>query len=58
MIPQGLSSKEVEERVFRGAVNGHTEVKTKGVRQIVLEHTLTLFNLLNLALALLLLDKI
>ncbi len=55
MIPQGLSSKEVEERVLRGAVNGHTEVKTKGVRQIVLEHTLTLFNLLNLALALLLL---
>jgi len=54
MIPQGLSAQEVEARVSQGAVNGNTEVKTKSVRQIVLEHTLTLFNFLNLALAFLL----
>ena len=51
MIPQGLTAQEVKARVEKGLVNGSSEVKTKSVRQIVLEHTLTLFNLLNLALA-------
>lgn len=49
----GLTSAEVEERVRAGKTNADTDVKTKSVWQIWREHLLTLFNLVNLVLALL-----
>ncbi len=51
----GLTDAEVAERVASGRVNANTDVRTKTVRQIVAEHALTLFNGVNLALALLVL---
>ena len=51
----GLTEVEVAERVAAGRTNANTDVKTKPVRQIVAEHALTLFNAVNLALALLVL---
>ena len=52
---RGLTDEEVAERVADGRTNANTDVKTKSVRQIVAEHALTLFNGVNLALALLVL---
>ena len=52
---RGLTDAEVAERVAEGRTNANTDVKTKSVRQIVAEHALTLFNGVNLALALLVL---
>ena len=52
---RGLTDEEVAERVEQGRTNANTDVKTKSVRQIVAEHALTLFNGVNLALALLVL---
>ena len=49
----GLSSAEVAERVAQGKTNANTDVKTKSVGQILREHALTLFNFVNLALAVL-----
>ncbi|RRF91007.1 MAG: HAD family hydrolase [Coriobacteriaceae bacterium] len=48
---RGLSDDEVRERVREGKVNADTDVKTKSVRQIVAEHTLTLFNAINVFMA-------
>ena len=50
---EGLSSAEVEERVAAGKTNANTDVKTKSVRQILAEHTFTLFNGVNVAMAIL-----
>ena len=50
---KGLSSAEVEERVKKGLVNGDMNIKTKSVKQIIFENTLTFFNFLNIALAVL-----
>lgn len=47
----GLTAAEVAERVARGQVNLNMELKTKSVRELVLENVLTLFNLINLVLA-------
>ena len=52
---RGLTEAEVAERVAQGRTNANTDVKTKSVRQIVAEHALTLFNGVNLALAVLVL---
>lgn len=52
---QGLSAEEVAQRKQAGLVNRKVDVVTKSVGQIILSHTLTLFNLLNFALALALL---
>ena len=52
---RGLTDDEVAERASRGLINANTDVKTKSVRQIVAEHALTLFNAVNLALAVLVL---
>lgn len=52
---RGLTEAEVAERVADGRTNANTDVKTKSVRQIVAEHALTLFNGVNLALAVLVL---
>ncbi|QOY59897.1 HAD-IC family P-type ATPase [Thermophilibacter immobilis] len=49
----GLSEAEVAERVAAGRTNANTDVRTKPTGEIVAEHTLTLFNGVNLALALL-----
>ncbi|MCF0136504.1 MAG: HAD-IC family P-type ATPase [Lachnospiraceae bacterium] len=48
----GLTSAQVQERMARGLVNGDTEVKTKSIRRIIAEHAVTLFNIINLLLAL------
>ena len=50
---RGLTSVEVAERVASGRVNTDADVKTKTVGQIVAGHALTLFNAVNLVLALL-----
>lgn len=49
---RGLTSAEVQERIARGQVNGNTDVKTKSIKKIILEHSITLFNILNILLAL------
>lgn len=48
----GLTAAEVAERVAAGAVNVDASVKTRSVKQIVLENVCTLFNLINVILAL------
>ena len=52
---RGLTDEEVATRVADGRTNANTDVKTKSVRQIVAEHALTLFNAVNLLLAVLVL---
>ena len=49
----GLTEAEVAERVAKGLTNANTDVKTKSVAQILSEHTFTLFNGVNAALAVL-----
>lgn len=48
----GLTEAEVKQRLKDGRCNRGQEAKTKSKGQIIREHTLTLFNLLNLFLAL------
>ena len=48
---RGLTSEEVVERIAAGKTNANTDVKTKSIAQILREHTFTLFNFVNLALA-------
>ena len=50
---RGLTEAEVAERVAAGKTNANTDVKTKTIGQILREHTFTLFNFVNLALAVL-----
>jgi len=52
---KGLTSAEVAERVAAGKVNGKQELQTKSVRKIVFDNVFTLFNGLNLVLAVLIL---
>ena len=49
----GLTSQEVAERVAAGKTNADTDVKTKTIGQIFREHAFTLFNFVNVALAVL-----
>lgn len=49
--PRGLTAAEVAERVARGDVNADVDVKTRSVRQIVRENICTLFNAINVILA-------
>ena len=49
----GLTSAEVAERVAAGKTNANTDVKTKTIGQIFREHAFTLFNFVNIALAVL-----
>ena len=51
----GLDDKQVEMRKQENLVNTLSTPKTKSIKQIVLFHTFTLFNLLNLSLGLLIL---
>ena len=48
---RGLTDDEVADRVREGKVNANVDVRTKTVGQILREHTLTLFNGVNVVLA-------
>ena len=54
-IERGLSSAEVEERIAAGKINLNMELKTKSVRELIIENLCTLFNLINVILAVLVL---
>src|SRR5574344_1644537 len=47
----GLTSEEVKERVNKGLIHYDTTTPTKSVKQIILENTITLFNIINIILA-------
>ena len=49
----GLTSAQVAERVAAGKTNANTDVKTKSIGQIFRERAFTLFNFVNVALAVL-----
>ena len=51
----GLTDEQVAERVAAGLTNANTDLKTKSIRQILAEHTFTLFNGINVFLAILVL---
>ncbi len=53
---EGLTKKEVEDRIQKGQVNISHDNISKSKKKIVLEHTLTYFNFLNLFLALIVLS--
>ena len=54
-IERGLSTTEVEERIAAGKINRNMELKTKSVRELIIENLCTLFNLINVVLAILVL---
>lgn len=47
----GLTKQQVQERILAGKVNTNASLRTKSVMQIMLENTCTLFNLVNVLLA-------
>ena len=47
----GLTLDEVQQRIDAGKVNVNTDLKTKSVRELVIENVCTLFNLINIVLA-------
>ena len=50
-IEKGLTEAQAEELAAQGKVNGSAEIKTKSVARIIRDNTLTCFNFLNIALA-------
>ena len=54
-IKKGLTNEQVEKRKQENFVNTLSTPKTKSIKQIILLHTFTLFNILNLSLGLLIL---
>ena len=52
MSIQGLTSEQVKEKKKNGLVNGNFSVKTKSIWQIFFTNVFTLFNFINLSLAL------
>ena len=54
-IERGLSTAEVEERIAAGKINRNMELKTKSVKELIIENLCTLFNLINVVLAVLVL---
>ena len=50
-IERGLSTGEVEQRIAAGKINRNMELKTKSVRELIIENLCTLFNLINVILA-------
>lgn len=50
-IERGLSTAEVEERIAAGKINRSMELKTKSVKELIIENLCTLFNLINVILA-------
>lgn len=51
-VEKGLTAMEVEERISSNLVNFNTDVKTKSTKKIILDNVLTLFNIINIILAL------
>ena len=51
-IHEGLTNEQLEERKASGLINTDTTVPTKSIKSIILTNVVTLFNLLNFALAL------
>ena len=51
-IQKGLTDEEIKERIENNLVNYDTEIKTKSIKQIIINNTITLFNLLNISIAL------
>lgn len=51
-VNTGLTSKQVEEIKRKGLQNGDIDVKTKSVKRIIADNLFTLFNLVNLIMAL------
>ena len=49
----GLTASEVEQRIAEGKVNVNMELKTKSVRELIIENLCTVFNLINAVLAVL-----
>ena len=49
-LSNGLSSKEVEDRIKMGLINYNDEPKTKTIGQIIADNVFTYFNYLNIAL--------
>ena len=52
---EGLTKLEVEYRKNNGLVNNETTTYTRSFKEIVISNTITLFNILNIALAVLVL---
>lgn len=50
-IKRGLTKNQIEERITDNLVNFNTDVKTKSVKEIVVENAFTLFNIINIVLA-------
>lgn len=50
-VNTGLTREQVEERKRKGLENGDTDVKTKSVRRIISDNLFTLFNFVNLVMA-------
>ena len=51
----GLTDAEVRQRIEQGLVNHNSDIKSKSIKRIVLENLITPFNILNFALAVLIL---
>lgn len=51
----GLTDTEVRQRIEQGLVNHNSDIKSKSIKRIVLENLITPFNILNFALAILIL---
>lgn len=54
-IKEGLTDKQVNERINQGFINKSSIPTTKSIKQIILMHTFTLFNVLNFSLGILIL---
>lgn len=52
----GLTESQVAERINNGFFNGEEQVSTKSVKQIILGNTVTLFNIINITLAVIVLS--
>ena len=50
-LTQGLTTKQVEERYQNNLVNFNTNIKTKSAKTIIKENVFTLFNIINIILA-------
>ena len=50
-IKRGLTKSQIEERITDNLVNFNTYVKTKSVKEIIVENAFTLFNIINIVLA-------
>lgn len=48
----GLSTEEVQDRIAQGLTNINTDIKTKSIPAILMSHIATVFNFINLGLAL------